>query len=192
MQLPIGDSVTFRHTPRPTPAMLGMIQSNWGGATPLRHSISLFFVLSGTWLLLSGRLEALPLILGAISCLFVIYLARRMDVIDGESHPIHLGFRLPGYWFWLGWQIFKANFDVARRILDPRMPIEPHLFELEPEQSSDLGRVIYANSITLTPGTVTTDLSTDRIQVHALSDKAERELRGGEMAAKIAGLEISP
>ena len=172
--------------------MPGLIQSNWGGVTPLRHSISLFFVLGGTWLLLSGHLETLPLILGAISCLFVVYLARRMDVIDGESHPIHLGLRLPGYWFWLSWEICKANFDVARRILDPRMPIKPRLFELEPQQSSDLGRVIYANSITLTPGTVTTDLSTDRIQVHAISDEAERELRGGKMAAKIAALEISP
>ena len=171
--------------------MPGLIQSNWGGVTPLRHSISLFFVLGGTWLLLSGHLEALPLILGAISCLFVVYLARRMDVIDGESHPIHLGLRLPGYWFWLSWEICKANFDVARRILDPKMPIEPRLFELELHQSSDLEKVIYANSITLTPGTVTTNIDKEHIQIHALSVEAEREMRSGKMAAKVAALETS-
>ena len=168
-----------------------MINSNWGGAALLRHSISLFFILGGTWLLLSGHMEALPLILGAIACTFVVYLTRRMDIIDGESHPIHLGFRLPSYWAWLSWEICKANFDVACRILDPKLPIEPRLFELELHQSSDLKKVIYANSITLTPGTVTTNIDKEHIQIHALSVEAEREMRSGKMAAKVAALETS-
>ena len=114
-----------------------------------------------------------------------------MDIIDGESHPIHMGFRLPIYWAWLSWEICKANFDVACRILDPRLPIEPRLFELELHQSSDLEKVIYANSITLTPGTVTTNLDEEHIQIHALSVEAEREIRSGKMAAKVAALGTS-
>ena len=71
-----------------------------------------------------------------------------MDIIDHESQPLHLVLRLPRYWVWLGGEIFKANFDVARLILNPRMPIDPRLFELHPQQGSDLARVIYANSVT--------------------------------------------
>ena len=155
----------------------------------MRHSISLFFYLVVTWLLLSGHFDKLPLILGAISCILVVYLARKMEIIDDESQPLHLGLRLPKYWFWLGREIIRANFDVARQILDPKMPIDPRLFEVEPQQASDLARVIYANSITLTPGTITTDLSPTRIQIHALGASAEKDIRTGKMAAKIAALE---
>ena len=113
-----------------------------------------------------------------------------MDLIDHESQPLHLVVRLPRYWFWLGREIFKANFDVALLILDPRMPIDPRLFEVHPQQDSDLARVIYANSITLTPGTITTDLNPTRIQIHALGEYAEKDIRTGTMAAKVAALEV--
>ena len=113
-----------------------------------------------------------------------------MDIIDHESQPLHIGLRLPRYWFWLGREIIKANFDVARQILDPRMPINPRLFEVDPQQNSDLTRVIYANSITLTPGTITTDLNPTRIQIHALCEDAEKDIRTGKMAARIAALEV--
>ena len=125
-----------------------------------------------------------------MSCALVVYLAHRMDLIDHESQPLHLVLRLPRYWFWLGREICKANFDVALLILDPRMPIDPRLFEVHPQQDSDLARVIYANSITLTPGTITTDLNPTRIQIHALGEDAEKDIRTGTMAAKIAALEV--
>ena len=119
----------------------------------------------------------------------VVYLAHRMEIADHESQPLHLALRLPRYWCWLGREIFKANLDVARMILHPGMPIDPRLFEVDPQQHSDLARVIYANSITLTPGTITTDLNSTRIQIHALSEGAEKDIRTGKMAAKVAGLE---
>ena len=140
---------------------------------------------------MSGHLEALSVTFGAISCLFIVYMARRMDIIDGESHPIHLSLGLPIYWIWLSWEILKANVDVARRIMHPKMPIDPRLFKVAPQQNSDLARVIYANSITLTPGTITTDLTTEYIQVHALSMEGEKELKTGTMASKVSALEMS-
>ncbi|MDP6515809.1 MAG: Na+/H+ antiporter subunit E [Alphaproteobacteria bacterium] len=155
----------------------------------MAHRISLFVSLATVWLLLSGHYTGLLLTLGAASCVVVIAISHRMDVIDHESHPIHLGWRLPGYWLWLLAEIVKANIDVARRVVDPSLPIDPRLFEVPAHQKTDLGRVIYANSITLTPGTLSTDVSRDKIQVHALSGAGEDDLRTGTMDAKVCALE---
>ena len=138
---------------------------------------------------MSGHYDAMMLTFGAISCVFVTLLARRMDIIDHESHPLHMGWRLPHYWVWLLIEIIKANIDVARRIIDPKMPIEPHLFEIPMTQKTDLGRVIFANSITLTPGTVSLDIGNDTILVHALTQAGEDGLATGEMDAKVTELE---
>ena len=82
-----------------------------------------------------------------------------------------------------------ANLDVAKRIIDPKLPISPTLITLKPSQRGDLGRVIYANSITLTPGTVTTNLSGDTLEVHALTQEAADSLRKGDMDRRVARLE---
>ena len=100
-----------------------------------------------------------------------------------------MGWRLPIYWCWLLVEIVKANFDVARRVLDPRLPIDPRLFETKMSQTSDLGRVIYANSITLTPGTISLDIGNDTILVHALTRQGQDGVETGEMDAKVAALE---
>jgi len=153
------------------------------------HSISLLIVLAVVWLVLSGHYTGLLLTLGAVSCLFVVYIARRMDVIDHESHPLHIGHVLPFYWLWLGKEIVKANIDVTRRVLSPSLPISPVLFTVPADQRTDLGKVIYANSITLTPGTVSADVGKDFIQVHALTEEGAAAVRGGEMGRRVTALE---
>lgn len=153
------------------------------------HTVSQFAALAAVWLLLSGHYDALLLTFGAASCVFVCVIAHRFDVIDHESHPLHMSWRLPGYWLWLLVEIVKANIDVARCILDPKLPIDPRLFELAPTQTSDLGRVIFANSITLTPGTISVDVAPDRILVHALTGEGEAALREGIMDAKVTALD---
>ena len=153
------------------------------------HVISLGLVLFGVWLLLSGIFETLLIAFGVGSCLLVIFIARRMDVIDREGHPIHLAWRVVLYWFWLGWEIVKANLDVARRVIDPKLPIHPVLIRLKTSQKSELGQVIYANSITLTPGTVSVDVEGTTIVVHALSDKASRDLATGAMNRRVCRVE---
>jgi len=155
----------------------------------LARAISLFVALAVLWLLLSGHYTALLLTLGVVSCVFIVFISQRLAVVDPESVPLHMSWRLPGYWLWLLVEIFKANLDVTRRILDPKLPIDPRLFEIDATQTTDLGRVIFANSITLTPGTISTDVRGSRIQVHALSAEGERGVRSGEMDRKVTALE---
>jgi multicomponent Na+:H+ antiporter subunit E len=66
-------------------------------------------------------------------------------------------------------EIFVANIDVAKVILDPKMPISPRMVVFHGSQETDLGRAIYANSITLTPGTITTGVAGQEFEIHALS-----------------------
>ncbi|NIQ97675.1 MAG: Na+/H+ antiporter subunit E, partial [Desulfuromonadales bacterium] len=103
---------------------------------------------------LSGYFTPLLLGFGVVSCALVVAIALRMDVLDHEGHPIHLSTRFVGYWVWLIVEIVKANIDVAKRIWSPSLPISPAMFLLNAGQTGELGQVIYANSITLTPGTV--------------------------------------
>jgi len=155
------------------------------------HAIKLGVVLYALWILLSGHFDPLLLGLGLLSTVFVVLIALRMDVVDHEGQPFHLrSTALLGYWAWLGWEVIKSNLDVTRRILDPRMPIEPTLTRLKATQGTDLGRVIYANSITLTPGTVALNVEDDAIEVHALSREAAQALEAGEMDRRVTALEI--
>ena len=153
------------------------------------HVFSLSAVLFAVWFLLSGHDGALMLTFGVVSALAVAAIARRMALVDREGHPLHLGWSAPGYWVWLAWQIVVANLDVARRIIDPRLPIDPTVIRLRAGQKTELGRVIYANSITLTPGTVTIDVEGDELVVHALSGAAARALEGGKMDRRVSRME---
>ena len=156
----------------------------------MRHAIALGISLSVLWIVLSGHFDPLLLGFGLFSVIFVVYLAIRMDIADHEGHPLHLRYpALVGYWFWLQEEIIKANLDVTRRILDPKLPISPTLVVLKATQPSAVGRVIYANSITLTPGTVSMSVDDNLIQVHALTQEAVDELVSGEMDRRVTRLD---
>ncbi|MCG8593368.1 MAG: Na+/H+ antiporter subunit E [Kiloniellales bacterium] len=159
---------------------------------PLLHAISLGVLLALIWLTLSGYLEPLLLAFGVISCIGVVLIAHRMNVIDHEGHPIHLGWRILAYWVWLIWEIVKSNIDVARRILDPALPISPCMVRVKTTQGSDLGQVIYANSITLTPGTVSIVVDDDGILVHAVAKELADDLETGEMDRRVTAVETRP
>ena len=145
------------------------------------RAASLGAALFAAWLLLSGIYQPLLIGLGIASCALVVFLAHRMEVIDQEGHPVHLSWRAPGYWVWLTVEVIKANVDVARRIVDPSRGISPTMIKVPTSQRTDLGRVIYANSITLTPGTISVIVDDDSITVHALSHEGAADLEGGEM-----------
>jgi len=157
----------------------------------LLHALSLGLVLGILWLLLSGHFEPLLLSLGVLSVLIVVFAAHRMDVIDHEGHPIHLGWRSILYWPWLLWEIAKANIDIARVIVQRKMPIAPTVLRIKASQESALGQVIYANSITLTPGTVTIELEDGMLNVHALTQGAAEGLLTGEMDRRASVFEGS-
>ena len=151
----------------------------------MKHTISLILLLSGLWIGLSGHFDPLLLSLGAGSILLTVYLAHRMDVIDWESHPIHLTTRLMRFLLYLMREIIIANIDVARRIVTPGKTISPRMIDVPLPQKTVLGRVIYANSITLTPGTVSVSVNRETISVHALTREAAEGLGRGEMAAAV-------
>lgn len=157
----------------------------------MKHAISLTIVLGIVWLGWSGHFERLTLALGAGSLAFVVLLSRRMNVIDGEGAPLHLRFgRIALYVFWLGGQIVKSNLDVARRILTPgRPPIAPRVIRVAAQQRSDVAQVVFANSITLTPGTVSIDVADGHVLVHALHPEAAAGVLEGTMNRKCAELE---
>ncbi len=144
-------------------------------------------ILFAFWLLLSGHLEPLMLGLGLASVLLTLIIIRRMTLVDHESYPLHLSAKIPAFLVYIMREIVKANIDVIKRILTfNRSAISPQLFEVPTRPlKTDLGRVIYANSITLTPGTVCVELTKDKILVHALTKEAADELSTGEMAKAI-------
>jgi len=151
----------------------------------LKHAVSLTLTLFTLWLLLSGHFNTLLIALGVASSLVTVVLALRMEVIDHESHPLHLSRQLPRFWVFLSREIVLANLDVVRRILTPGKSFSPQLRRLPLPQRTELGQVIYANAITLTPGTVTVQLNTDSIRIHALSREAAEDLQTGRMAKAI-------
>lgn len=153
------------------------------------HALSLGGFLGLLWLLLSGIFEAWLLALGLGSIIVIVIFANRMDVIDHEGHPIHISWRAMLYWPWLAWEIIKANWDVARVILNPKMPITPKVLHIKATQVTELGHVFYANSITLTPGTVTLSLENGAMDVHSLTPIAEEGLLSGEMDRKAHAVE---
>ncbi len=153
------------------------------------HSLSLFVVLYLFWLLLSGFFTAFLLSAGAGSALAVVWFARRMDLVDGEGHPIHLGPKAMLYWPWLLKEIVKSAWDVSRIIIHPRLPISPTLVRFQPSQQTDVGLVIHANSITLTPGTITIEASSGEFLVHGLTRGSAEGTVGSEMDRRVTACE---
>lgn len=153
------------------------------------HALSLGLLLCGLWMLLSGYFVPLLLGLGAGSVLAVVWIAHRMDVIDHEGHPVHLTARAFLYWPWLALEIIKANIDVAKVIVRPKMAIQPSVIEIKATQETELGQVIFANSITLTPGTVTIAIDRDILSVHALTREAVDGLLTGDMDRRVTAME---
>ena len=153
------------------------------------HAITLTLILFGTWLILSGYYTMLLIALGILSVAISITIALRMDLIDRESHPIHLFLRIPGYWLWLLVQIIKSNIDVSKTILGLGNSPSQSVLKVQAPQSEEISQVIYANSITLTPGTVTIELDNGEITVHALTRASAADLQNGEMGRKIKKLE---
>ena len=142
------------------------------------------------WLLNSGHYTLLITSFGVASCLLVVWLSRRMGIVDEEGMPVHLLHRLPIYLPWIAKEVVKSNLDVARRILTLGRPdVSPRLFEAPTTQHSDLGRVLYANSITLTPGTVSIRVHGTKITVHAIADEVADDLLEGEMDRRVTRLE---
>jgi multicomponent Na+:H+ antiporter subunit E len=154
------------------------------------HAVSLAVALSVLWLLLSGHFsEPLLLGLGLASVVLVVAIVHRMETLDHEGHPVHLWRRALVYWPWLIKEIVLANIDVGKAILRLGTPVAPTVFRVTSTQKSEIGRAIYANSITLTPGTVTIAIDDHHLTIHALTPGAVEGLEGGEMDRRVTAFE---
>ena len=153
------------------------------------HSVSLFFSLYLFWLLLSGYFTPFLLSAGAGCAVAVVWFARRMDVVDHEGHPIQLGMRIVAYWPWLIVEIVKSAWSVSRIILHPRLPISPTLVRFKPTQRTDVGLAIHAQSITLTPGTITVEAWPNEFLVHGLTRDGALAVIDSEMDRRVSACE---
>lgn len=155
----------------------------------MKHVLALSTLLSAFWLVNSGHYTPLILFFMVISVLLVAVLCHQMDVVDRESQPLNLTFTIPTYWLWLIKEVVLANIAVAKCVWSGSKSINPSVIRVKANQKTDLGKVIYANSITLTPGTISIDFEDDVITVHALTNDSAADLLTGEMDRRVCNVE---
>lgn len=155
-------------------------------AGPILAGSLIFF---GLWVLLSGKWDAFHLGTGAILAFAVAWIHFRLPSLESGNQPLLNLIRLPGYLLWLLWQMLLSAYTVAKVILFPKKcPPDPRLIAFDSPQPSLVHGVLFANSITLTPGTLTLDYQDDRYLVHALTEATAGDLLTGTMAEKVARL----
>ena len=152
-----------------------------------RHHVILLTILLTTWFLLSGHTTALLIGLGLLSCVICQAVYHRVRTETGLTGISLAPLSLIRYTGWLLIEIVKSNFAIIRAIVSGR-DISPKIFEVETSTLNELGQVIYANSITLTPGTVSTDVTEGKIQVHGLLAGAESSFSDNRMLAQVRKL----
>lgn len=157
--------------------------------SPFLGQMMLAGALFAFWLLMSGTYTPFLVLSGLGTAVAVAALARRMDVADREGQPLHLVPAALAYWPWLVLEILKSGWSVARIIVHPRLPISPALARFRPSQESTVGLVTHANSITLTPGTVTIEARHGEFLVHALTSDGAAGLAGSEMDRRVRRFE---
>lgn len=141
------------------------------------------------WLVLSGFYTAFLISAGLGSALAVGWLAWRMELADREGHPVHFTPAAVTYWPWLVKEILLSGWQVTKIIVHPRLPISPTLVRFKPTQTSAVGLVTHANSITLTPGTITVEATREEFLVHALTREGAAGVVDSEMDRRVTRLE---
>jgi len=164
-----------------------------GQVRPVKRIYSFLFVfptLLALWVVFSGRFDAFHLTLGVISCALVAFFSGDLlfPRAPNPRQTLVMWLRFPAYLPWLMWQIILANLHVLRLVFHPRMRqlIDPHIIHFRSELKSEMALVAFANSITLTPGTITVRCSPDGdMAVHAI-DQDCAEALPGEMERRVA------
>ncbi|MFW5815914.1 MAG: Na+/H+ antiporter subunit E [Wenzhouxiangella sp.] len=156
----------------------------------MRNILFLTFTLAGLWLAISGVYKPVIFILGGASLMLVVWIALRMKIVGDEHNPLVFSWRLPVFWLWALGQIIQANLHVARLVFSPEK-ISPRIVSVPVPHKSSLGKVVYGNTCTLTPGTVTLGLDRDQLVAHALDRQSAQSLVSGRLADKICWLEGS-
>ena len=139
---------------------------NWKG------TIALLLLLAASWLLIVSSLAAAELIAGAVSIVVIVLLtSRSRDLFGGLRMSLKALLFTPIYLLVFLWQLIRSNLDVARRVLSPSLPINPGIVKVQTQLQSPMGKLLLANSITLTPGTLTLDVKGDSLFIHWIDVK---------------------
>jgi multicomponent Na+:H+ antiporter subunit E len=143
------------------------------------------------WLLLSGYFKTNLIVFGIFSCVLVTYLSIRLKIYSSHHERIKFNLRLPFYIPWLLKEIVKSNLHVARCILSSGHNIQPQTVCAKASQKTNIGLAVHANSITLTPATISVDLNENEILVHALTNHAAQGIIDGGIDKRVSKLEGS-
>lgn len=153
------------------------------------RAVSLGTLLFAFWLALSGHYTPLLVGIGAACSVACVLVAARVGALDAEAHPTQLFAAALTYFPWLVWEIVKSAWSVTKVIVHPSLPISPTMTVVDASQRTSVGIVTYANSITLTPGTITTHVKGNQLTVHALVRDGALDLEGGSMDARVRQFE---
>ncbi len=149
--------------------------------------IATFIIMFGFWLLLSGHYDLFHISIGVLCCGLVSHVSHDLLFANPRAGDMRVIVkRFITYVPWLLYQIVMSNLHVARLALSPSMPIDPEIITFKTKLESDISMVTLANSITLTPGTITIDVKDGVYYVHAVSKKTAGDLMTGEMEDRIA------
>jgi multicomponent Na+:H+ antiporter subunit E len=157
-----------------------------GGAMRL---VLLAITLAAFWMVNSGFFQPLLLAFGALSVGIGIYFAIAMRTADEEGYPVQTAIGAITYWPWLFWQIVLSSCRVAQIVIDPKLPISPTMTVVQSGQRTAAGQATYANSITLTPGTITAGVNGDDFTIHALERAGADDVETGAMNERVTEFE---
>jgi multicomponent Na+:H+ antiporter subunit E len=158
------------------------------GVERFRAYLMFTALLIAAWVLWSGMFKPLLLGLGAFSCALAGYIAVRMGYFDSRVFALRFNLRVLGFWAWLLKEIVKSSLEVARIVLARDLQLSTQVIEIDASRLSPVDQAVLGNSITLTPGTLTLDVSDGRLQVHALTAESARALEEGEMLRRVAAI----
>jgi multicomponent Na+:H+ antiporter subunit E len=155
-----------------------------------------FPLLFSFWILISGHYQLRYLLIGLGASALVTYLTKDLIYKPGYSkafksgvwYPFHCAWRLIFYIPWLMWAIVKSNIQIAMIILNPRLPIDPGFLQFKSKLTKKVSLVTLANSITLTPGTITVDLNHNIFLIHAIARGSASDLESGLMQNKAGAI----
>ncbi len=180
-------------------ANLDNIRDKRISGSPAVHLLSMVILLFGFWMLLSGNTQPKFLTYGILTSIIAAWASYPLLLIpNGDDTKRYFVFginplKLVAYIVWLFWQLVMANIDVIRATVRPEIEIDPSVVRFRFQTDNPMARVVLANSITLTPGTVTMNVTDDGVyEVHALTVGAADGLRGGDMQRKVAWLYGEP
>lgn len=156
----------------------------------MQQLASLTAIMIGFWLLLSGHYTFLMLFFMVISVALVVWLNVRMESAKYQINPLLQSGQIFHYVAWLIVETVKSSVDVAMRVWGLK-PIKPAIRRFPAPQKTELGKTIYANSITLTPGTLTIgfDNETNELVIHAIHEDLFKDIEEGTMERKVSRLE---